>query len=57
MTNKSNSTIFNKKKNSFTSNNIEILIKELTPKISKLTSNQFLNLIALIAKKKISKRI
>ena len=55
MTNKSNSTIFNKKKNSFTSNNIEILIKELTPKISKLTSNQFLNLIALIAKKKYPK--
>ena len=55
MTNNSNSTVFNKKKNLFTSKNIEILIKELTPKVSKLTSNQFLNLIALIAKKKYPK--
>ena len=54
ITNSSN-VCFNKKKDSFTSTNLEILIKGITPKVSKLTSNQFLNLIALLSKKKYPK--
>ncbi len=52
----SNYTLFKKKKNSFSSGNLEILIKEISPKkITKITSTQFLNIIALISKKKFPK--
>ena len=52
----SNYTLYKKKKNSFSSSNLEILIKEISPKkITKITSTQFLNIIALISKKKFPK--